>query len=231
MGSGNIVGYALADFTSNDPNAIGSITVLVRPGLSAATDQMNALGTLTANVNTLQGQVSTLSSRVNTLASQVAYLNQPNTFSGTSSAQLVIQNANGDSLLTADTAHMTITVTNMVVTGTLTVAGHLVTAGNTPVIVASPAACSSPLATISGTDTTGIITITTGTGCNASGELATVTFNTAYTTAPQVELTAANEAASLLPIYRNTAPTGFTLYIPSKASAKTTYMFSYFTAQ
>jgi hypothetical protein len=63
------------------------------------------------------------------------------------------------------------------------------------------------------------------------GQLVTITFSNAYASAPQVELTPATSAASLLPVYRTTSTTGFTLNTANTPTASTTYSFSYFTVQ
>jgi len=144
---------------------------------------------------------------------------------------MVIQDAGGNALFTADTEHMVVTVANLTVSGTLSVDGHIVTSGTAPTIAATSAACSSPTISIAGTDTTGTITVTTGTQCADAGQLATIAFSQPYAAAPQVELTAVNAAAALLPIYRTTSTTGFTLSIADKPAATTTYIYSYFTAQ
>lgn len=230
-GSGAIVGYALESYANSNTSAIGTAMVLVRPGWSASGSDMGQLSSLTSSVNALQSQVDSLSAQINSLTGQIPYLSQPNTFNGTSANQMVIQDASGNVLFTADTQHMVVTVANLTVAGTLTVNGHIVSTGNTPTVTAGSAACTAPTVSVAGTDTTGTIIITTGTQCANPGQLAAITFNQAYTAAPQVILTAANSAAALLPIYRTTSTTGFTLSTANKSTSATTYIFSYFTAQ
>ena len=115
-----------------------------------------------------------------------------NTSNSTTAFQ--IQNSAGTPLLTADTAGMTITVKSLIVSANLTVNGHIISGGSAPGIAAGAAACTSPTVSIAGTDTAGLITVTTGTGCATAGKLATITFSAAFGVAPRVTLTPAENA-------------------------------------
>lgn len=142
-----------------------------------------------------------------------------------------IQNASGTALLTADTTNMQITISALVISTTLTVGGHIVTSGTAPTIAAGSAACTSPTVSVTGDDITGTITITTGTACSSAGQLATITFNSAYAVAPQVELTPVTSAASLLPAYPTASTASFSISTPNTPVGTTTYTFSYFVMQ
>lgn len=79
--------------------------------------------------------------------------------------------------------------------------GHIQSGGlGTPGIAAGAAAGTSPTVSVTGNDTTGYITITTGTSppTTADATVATVTFNGAYRAAPRVLLTPANGNAGAL---------------------------------
>lgn len=95
--------------------------------------------------------------------------------------------------------------TNPVITGSITVNGHIISGGSTPAIAAGAAACTTPTVSVNGTDTAGLITVTSGTGCSTGGKLATITFNTAFGTAPRVVLTAAGTSAAGLHYYVDNA--------------------------
>jgi len=190
-GSGNIVGYALASYTNSDPSAVGTTTVLVRPGWSASAGDMGQLDSLTNSVNALQSQVDSLSVELSSLEGQVPYLSQANTFSGTGTSQMVIQDVGGNALFTADTQHMVITIKNLVVNDTLVVNGHIVTGGGVPTAVTS---CSSATAAISGNDTSGFVSVTPGRDCTLpNNRVLHINFSEAYTAPPRISLTAANE--------------------------------------
>lgn len=171
--------------------------------------------------------------------SNVAYLNQANTFTSSnlfkdganSAAAFQIQNASGTALLVADTTGMQVIVTSLVISANLTLDGHIVTGGTTPGVTAGAAACTTPTVTVSGDDTAGQVTITTGTGCNAAGTLATVTFGTAYASAPRVQLTPDSAAAAGLLPYKLSTTTNFALNTSNTPADATTYTFDYLVAQ
>lgn len=152
----------------------------------------------------------------------------------------VVQNADGDELLRADTAGMKLTVRELEVSydlsvgGDLTVGGHVITAGSTPSIAAQAAACTSPTVSISGTDTAGSVTITTGTGCAAPGDLVTTTFASAFAVAPRVVLTPANGNSAALNAYIDDASltTGsFRIGVVNVPSDATMYKWNYYALQ
>ena len=81
---------------------------------------------------------------------------------------------------------------------------------------------------MTGNDTAGTVTITTGTGaCDATGALATVSFATAYGTAPVVNLTPANAAAAGLQYYYSSDTNTMTINTTGKPAPATTYTYSY----
>lgn len=142
-----------------------------------------------------------------------------------SSGAFVIQNAASTPLFTADTAGSQIFISKLTVVGKLTVDQHIAGGGGTPTIVAGPAACTTPSAAINGSDTSGLITVTSGTGCAGTGKLATVTFSNAYDTPPHVVLTPANAGAAGLSFYVDNATisaTAFDIQVAAGAIASTT---------
>ena len=148
---------------------------------------------------------------------------------------LMIQNSTGSSLFTADTADMTITIGgSLTVSGSITVDGHVVTGGSTPGIAAGAAACTSPTVSISGDDTSGNITVTTGTGCTSGGILATVTFANAFGTPPHITLTPDSSSAQTLGDYVNgstLSTSAFSIGSNSTPSNSTAYEWNYWVAQ
>lgn len=146
----------------------------------------------------------------------------------------MIQNSSGTALLTADTTGMTLTVKTLVVEGTLTVNGHVISgnASGTTTIAAGAAACTSPTISVNGNDTAGTITVTTGTGCGATGTLGTVTFAGAYGSAPRVIMSPAESNAATLQYYNATTnTTTFTLDTNTAPTDATTYKYNYWVAQ
>lgn len=143
------------------------------------------------------------------------------------------QDSTGTVLASIDFAG-NLTVKNATFNGTLSVNGHIIT-GNTSgttTIAAGAAACTTPTVSISGNDTAGTITITTGTGCASTGILGTITFAAAYGAAPRVVVSADNANASALATYTaNRTTTTFTLDTNTTPTDTTTYTFNYFIAQ
>jgi hypothetical protein len=117
----------------------------------------------------------------------------------------------------------------------MTSTGHLVVAGSaTPTIAAGTAACTTPTVSVSGSDTAGLITVTTGTGCSTSGKLATLTFGNAFGAAPNVVVTPATATAAALQSYvdsSTTSTTKFDLNSGTTPTASTTYRWYYHVIQ
>lgn len=206
---GAIIGKALEPYTAQDAHLIGSISAFAKLSWSGS-DVQPAQSSLTP---------------VNTVA--MLFRNASD-----STSAFTIQTANGSDLLVADTKNMTITVANLIVTGTLTVNGHIVTGGNAPTIAANDALCTNVTDTIAGNDESGVITLSTsGSGCIKGSKLVTVTFNKPYDTAPRVTLTAGNAGSAALQTFVNSdtiSTTSFELdMLPTILNANTTYKWYY----
>lgn len=83
-------------------------------------------------------------------------------------------------------------------TGANFTGNHLLGGSTAPTIAAGVGAGGSPTIAISGHDSGGIVTLTTGTLPTLSSVVATITFNASYSTAPAVTLTPANGNAAAL---------------------------------
>jgi hypothetical protein len=121
-----------------------------------------------------------------------------------------------------------LTVSNLV-TAALTVNGHIVTGGGTPTATAGNA-CSAADVTISGTDTAGLVTVTTAPGCSGPGNVATIDFAKAFGATPRVTLTPANANASALKTYIDSSAittNSFTIATPTAIDGSLTYRWYY----
>lgn len=139
-----------------------------------------------------------------------------------------VQNAAASStILSVDSTNRIVTVAN------LTVTGHIVSGGSAPAIAALPAACTTPTVAVSGTDTAGTITVTTGTGCATNGALANITFASAFGAAPRVVLTPVGTAAQTLGVYIDDTVTTSAFRIGSNATPtdSTAYKWNYLVIQ
>jgi hypothetical protein len=152
-----------------------------------------------------------------------------------STVALQVQDSLGNPLLTVDTADEIVDIKTLTVTSNLTVGGHIITGGNTPTVAAGAAgACGSTATTsITGDDTTGTITVTTGTGsCSSNGIMTTVSFATPYGDPPNVTLTPANAGASTLEYFNNSSTdNAFTVNTNTNPAASTIYKWHYIVAQ
>lgn len=156
------------------------------------------------------------------------------TVASTGSQAFQVQDATGTALLTADTTDMAVTVKALTVSTNLTVNGHIITGGSTPGIAAGTAACTTPTVGMTGDDTSGSITITTGSGCAAPGTLATVTFATAFGAAPNVTLTPGGSNALSLGAYvddSTASMTTFDIGTNTTPADATTYRWNYLVTQ
>jgi cytoskeletal protein CcmA (bactofilin family) len=115
--------------------------------------------------------------------------------------------------------------------GDISVAGHIITTGGQPTSQVQAAAGTQPSVAISGTDTTGTITITTGSNPTA-GALADILFSKSYSTAPHVVLSPSNAAAAGMRYYKgNTTTTDFMFNVIDTPLPNTIYQYDYFIAQ
>lgn len=133
-------------------------------------------------------------------------------------------------LITAASLNVgSLTLSSINLSSNLVFGGHLVPSGNAPAVRAS-AASGAGTVKIDGNDTAGTITITTGGGSLIAGELAVITFKTAFTGTPKVQLTPLNAAASGLNYYATHTSTFFTVNT-SNAPASGVYIFDYLVTQ
>ncbi|MFM1775201.1 MAG: hypothetical protein RJA53_811 [Bacteroidota bacterium] len=104
-------------------------------------------------------------------------------------------------------------------------------------IAASTGAGTSPSAvSVTGTDISGVVSLTTGTSPSVNAVLATITYNTAFSTAPVVVITPANAATASLAaaqaVWVNITTTGFTINTNTTAVVSSTaYKWNYVVIQ
>ncbi len=153
-------------------------------------------------------------------------------------------NVSGQTTLT-DLTVQTVTVnSDLTVEGLTTVhdiqiQGHIITSGTTPVATTLPAAGSSNASVqITGNDTSGTITITTGDPSSGSvtgptiGDLVQLQFNKQYTGTPRVVLSPDNGASAGLQAYSSSVgETSFNVSANTQPAANATYVFTYFVVQ
>lgn len=123
-----------------------------------------------------------------------------------------------------------ITISSINISGDLVYGGHLIPSGSQPSARTSIAAAGGTV-TISGNDTAGTITITTGNGLLLPGEMAVITFNKAFSGTPKVQLTPTSAAASDLRYFVTHSAGFFTINTTSTPAANLIYSFDYLVTQ
>lgn len=197
---------------SGRPVRCGKIMIYVNPGWNTSPAESGQLSSLTGTLKYQASTINALSAQLDSLRGQVPYLSRPNTFTGTAASQLSIQDANGNELLTADTAHMMVRITNLTISATLIVNGHIVTSGNAPAVVA---ACGNNEPTLAqGNDVAGLIVFTAPVCTTPDYRIVSLLFSRRYGAPPRVSLTAANKHSAGLSTYIDEATVtsqGFTI--------------------
>ena len=124
-----------------------------------------------------------------------------------------------------------LTTTAITASGSISFGEHLVPTGSIPTVSAGREALGGSVQ-ISGTDTAGTVTITTGNGSSVpNGELATITFRKAFATTPKVQLTPINADSAGLRYYAARSAGFFTIDTATPAAQGTSYTFDYLVTQ
>jgi hypothetical protein len=204
--AGQIIGWAMADASSD-----GTINVLVRPQYYTPTSADNMQGGNAGVYNTLDV---------------------------TGQANLGSLNVSGVTTLTSLTVTGnasiggTLTVTGVATFGDIVVSGHFITAGNTPTATTTAALGLGALVSIDGNDTSGTITVTTGSTAPSAGEMASVAFAKAFGKTPRVIITPGDGTSAPLQVYPDQrASDHFSFGVTGTPVAHTTYTFEYFITQ
>lgn len=203
-------------------NAIFSGQVLVRSDLNVA-GSIQLGGALLAPSLTVSGKTTLNDTQISSLQVATNALVQGTT-------TLKDLNVAGASAFSGPVTASQITVTRLILSGNavLQVPNHLAFTGSSP----QRSINSGPLgaggtASVSGSDTTGTISINTGTG-TAPGCFIKLTFNQAFTTSPHVIISPVNSAAGLTQYYVTRTNTGFSLCTNNAAPASEVFAFDYF---
>lgn len=209
-----------------DVTGVGNFgTSVLTPLLDTATSGALTLGSTNATAISLGNATSNIATTMN---GTVLVKPTPGHDSATA---FEVQNASGTPLFTGDTTTMTVRVVSLEVSGTLAIGGHIVTSGTAPAVAAGAAACTAPTVAVSGNDTAGTITVTTGSGCGAAGVLATLTFSVAFGVQPHVLITPESAVAAGLQAYAGPTSASFTLNTSVTPASATTYVFDYLAVQ
>jgi hypothetical protein len=128
-----------------------------------------------------------------------------------------------------------INTSTLAVTGNLSLSGHLIINGSRPGVSLGSEAGSGASANIDGNDSSGTVSLNTGTvsfnATNAGGLLINVIFHAAYGRVPRVLITPVGQSSGALPYYTQRTADGFTIGAASGIHSNTGYAFDYWVIQ
>jgi hypothetical protein len=134
------------------------------------------------------------------------------------------------SLTAAGLSVGSLTAISLNLSGDLNFSGHIIPSGAEPRVQAGVAAAGGTVR-VSGNDTAGTLTITTGTSASLSGNLAIITFHAKFPAIPKVQLTPINSKASALNYYATHSVFFFTVDSSSVLEPNTEYIYDYLVTQ
>ncbi len=151
----------------------------------------------------------------------LGYYNPATDIQGTNN----FQNINVAGNITVNGGLTVVGATNV---GTITIGGHIITQGNAPQIQLLSASGQNASATITGNDTSGVVSITTGTQSVIADDIIKILFDKAYGGAPRIVLTPVGKDSAQAGGYVDqTQPDSFTIGIANVTANGKTYVFNY----
>jgi hypothetical protein len=151
------------------------------------------------------------------------------TIQGSLAIQKGIQ-VNGGGSFNGPVTATQITANSFQLAGDFTLTSHLVAGGSTPSRANGPALGSGGTSSVSGSDTSGTLTVNTGSGPSA-GCFATITFAHKYNAVPHITITPVGSDAGGLSYYITRTATNFAICSASPAPASTSFAFDYFVVE
>ena len=200
-------------------NAVFAGSVLVRSNLEVA-GSLKVGGGLTLDSLTVTGATQLSDTTAGNL-----------TVSGALNVQgaLALKNGisvSGNSNFTGNVTTASLTTGTLNLNGDLALTHHISAGGPTPGIARGSAAGGGGTVSLSGSDTSGSITVNTGSAPPA-GCFATITFSTKFTNTPHIVITPIGSAAAGLQYYIDRTTSGFTLCAATAAAAGQSFGFDY----
>jgi cytoskeletal protein CcmA (bactofilin family) len=202
-----------------ESNAIFNGSALVKKDLEVA-GSIKVNGALTLPGITVSG-----TSNFNQIQASTLNLSGAATVSGTLTAKNGLS-VNGNGNFTGSVTATQISTSSLQINGNLILTHHVVGGGAIPSLSQGLALGSGGTASVSGSDTSGSVTISTGSGPGA-GCFATVTFATAFSSTPHVVVTPIGAAAASLSYYVNRSTSSFSVCTASAPIAGQTFGFDY----
>jgi hypothetical protein len=222
-----MIGFIAEEAYNADPrlvyfNELGQIEGLRRDGFTSALVkgyqyQKNRIDDTIVDVSYLQA--SKLDMTGGTINGTLNIIGGLNT-----TGEVIFDNltVNGDSIFNGK-----VIVNGNIEAQSITVNGHIITAGDTPSSIAGTAAGTDAITEVLGNDTSGTLTITTGTNV-ANGTLIEVNFAKAFVKNPKVMLTPSDANSADLRYFGDGLTDKFKINLTQAPAASTTYKFNYF---
>lgn len=204
-------------------NAVFSGQVLVKGDFSAA-GNIQAGGTIQASALTISGKSNLADTQINNLQVATNTLVQGTT-------TLKDLNVSGTSTFNGSVTIGQLTVSKITVAGNggLEIPNHISFTGASPTRGSTSQAVlgAGGTATVNGSDTTGTISVNTGSGPGA-GCIVSLTFNQKFTNPPHILISPINAAAGSLDYYATKSQTGFSLCTNNAPAGNAVFQFDYF---
>jgi hypothetical protein len=225
--SGPVIGRAMSSYNGT---SVGSVIVYVSPGY------YNPSNSQTLQANNVIANMLSVNGAINAQSINDSNLLTTNTLKVIGSATI------GGNLTIAGG----LSVEGMTTVADLTINGHIITSGSTPSVTALSASGTNASVTITGDDTAGTITITTGQSTTSIingktvvsgsgpgvGDISRLVFNKQYANLPHILITPNDSKSAGLMVYPDQqSVSGFNVAIKGTPTANTTYSFEYFVVQ
>lgn len=133
---------------------------------------------------------------------------------------------NGGATFLGAVAAPSLAVTTLQLSGNLNITHHIAAGGSTPGRTSGTALGGGGTATVSGSDTAGSVTISTGSN-PAPGCFLTVAFTTKFATTPHIVATPVGQAAAALQYYISRSTSSFSICTTNAAASGSTFGFDY----
>lgn len=200
-------------------NAVFAGSVLVRNSLEVA-GSLKVGGELSLKNLKVSGQTQLADTQVNNLT-----VNGSVNLQGTLALKNGL-NVSGPSTFTGPLTAASVTTGTLTLNGDLTLTHHIVAGGPTPGISRGTAAGGGGTVSLSGSDTSGSITINTGSSPPA-GCFATISFTTKFSNIPHVIVTPVGSDAGALQFYITRSTSSFSICSTNSAPAASSFGFDY----
>lgn len=230
---------ALKQLANTDTTVGGSAQTLTIQGNAVISGQTLMRGNLNVAGNfqtggSIQGPNLTISGTSNLGTAQINSLQVAQNVAIQGATTLRELNVTGVSSFSGPVTASQITVTKFVLSGsgTLQVPNHLSFSGATPgrSFIGSSIMGGGGTVSASGSDTSGTISLNSGTGPSGSGCIVRINFNKAFDTQPRVIVSPVGSAAGSLEYYVERNTTGFSLCTNNTPAANKVFSFDYFVA-